>query len=146
MYTWEGGPPSAPAVIYFFKIAVLTIIRLAVFNLLTVSLHISSYLSECLCLCGARLLILQLAPLPGDGLNLPRALLRLGVQYLSKASKHPMATVATITTPCSRNLISEADKCYEDKDNNHAFAGNDHSGTADQVLKMVNTGSLLYSV
>ena len=57
-----------------------------------------------------------------------------------------MATVATITTPCSRNPISEADKCYEDKDTNHAFAGNDHSGTADQVLQIVDMGRILYSV
>ena len=102
--TQERGPPSAPAVIYFFKIAVLTIIRLAVFNLLTVSLHISSYLSECLCLCGARLLILHLAPLPGDGLHLPRALLRLGAPIPFIACK-PLVAIDTITTCISRKPI-----------------------------------------
>ena len=49
-------------------IAALTMSRLAVFNLLTVSLLISSNLGKCLGLSGACLLILQLPPIPGDAL------------------------------------------------------------------------------
>ena len=84
--------------------APLTIFRLAVFNLLTVSLLISSYLSECLGLCGACLLILQLAPLPGDGLHLPRALLRLGAPIPFIACK-PLLAIDTTTTCISRKPI-----------------------------------------
>ena len=71
---------------------------LAELNLLTLSLLIPSDLGKCFCLCGAGLLKLQLAELPGDGLHL-LGTLGVGIVVSSVSS---MSSVSMVTKPSRR--------------------------------------------
>jgi len=90
---------------------------LAELNLLTFSLFIPSNLGKCFCFCGAGLLKLQLAELPGDGLHL-LGTLGVGIVVSSVTS---MSSVSMVAKP-SRRSSCKGGKEEEEGILNHAVS------------------------